>query len=342
MIYQSLPVHSLFHPPLTEGWFIDIETTGLCKHTHSVLMVGILEKKEEKFFYHFWLLEDLCEETTLLKEVVSFLRDCPKLYTYGGSTFDLSFLEARCSLLQVPLHSHLFFEHVDLKKLPLMRYLLKEMSLNRQTLEHLIHFNRSITTKGKDLVRIILLYVQTKEMTYQTLIKSHNLDELLSLVALCHFYSFLNALTAETCTGFLCERNIVHCTCVPSLTFPVDLQVTLADFTLDYVSSSHTLSLTLPVRQQTLKQFLPYKDYYAVNGQLIHKSLAQCIPATFKRKATKENAFLIKDDMFIFSTTSDALWQDETGKPHCLYDPTTYTKDTFFATLGKIITRGRF
>ena len=87
---------------------------------------------------------------------------------------------------------------------------------------------------------------------------------------------------------------------------------------IDWVKGTPTLTVHVTFSKLTLKQYLtPYKDYFYIpsQDQLIHRSLANFIPSSEKRKVTREECALIKTDYYISLFTTHKLttvvWYDD-------------------------------
>lgn len=107
-------------------------------------------------------------------------------------------------------------------------------------------------------------------------------------------------------------------------TVPVTLyQNTQAQLTL----KNTTATLTIPVYHGSLKFFFPnYKDYYYLpkEDMAVHKSVAEFVDSTYRKKATAATCYVTKEGTFLPSL-SITSWKQNTAQPKC--DSSSLNKD---------------
>jgi predicted nuclease with RNAse H fold len=118
--------------------FLDIETTGLSRHYHSITLVGTIMADE----YRSWIAGDDPEE---LREIVS---RAEIMVTFNGKSFDVPFLEAAIPGLGFPK------EHVDL------RYAVRHTGLSggQKAIERSLALNNREGVEDIDGAEAVLLW----------------------------------------------------------------------------------------------------------------------------------------------------------------------------------------
>ena len=82
--------------------YLDIETTGLDRHYHSITTIALYDGHEIKTYVHGQNLEDFIDEIYKYKVII----------TYNGKSFDIPFIESffiiRLNLAQIDLRYVLY------------------------------------------------------------------------------------------------------------------------------------------------------------------------------------------------------------------------------------------
>lgn len=324
--YQTLTIP--FQPLKECIGFLDIETSGLCKQKSCILLIGLGIYENHVLTHHTWYLENPEDEVQLIIQCINKFKSLTKLYTYNGSSFDLSFLQSRaeCYGLSFLLSSRL--THVDFKKLPLFKAFLGP-TLTRQAIESKLQYKRHLQSSGRQLAQSNTLYLNTKQTVYKTLMASHHKEDLESLIVMYSFYRFLSSFQHAHLNHHSLEPDTLILSLHLSSSYPCDLSLCLDDFLLNYKKDTNYITLSLSPQKLTLKQPLNPKDYFVVNNTLMHHSLAQFIPSSAKKKATKKDAYIERHDTFI--PHPNGIWQNSENHTYALYDttldPTIYFTD---------------
>lgn len=308
---------------------LDIETTGLKREQDHIICIGLTYLNAvSKLQTEHWFLDHPEEEKALLERFLTFISDYEALFTYYGRGFEFPFIQAR--LKQYQLNDTAFMT----KKLIDMRPALKAFNAKRSDLEARLHFQRHFQSSGEDMVKLYRTYTQTGAEIYKTCILAHQSEELQSLLLFFELYlSFYHS------KDWILEKQLVEeqslslvvGTASPFLT---DFEGFLHGMQIRYHKNETFFCVTIPIYKGSLSHALtPIKDYYYIESQkeLMHKSLAQFIPSSLKRKATADECVVTKESRFIeiFSNhkLTSPLWKDLGGK---LYLETTdYSLDVF-------------
>lgn len=277
--------------------FLDIETSGLNKQNDTIISIGILYLGTHKqpTLKH-WFLENKEEEKSLLESFLLFLCNYDTIYTYNGKGFDYPFLLSRMHYHNLDTSPFLSLKLIDTKEC------LKHFARNRMALETMLHFKRQSSTSGKEVIKLYRTYLDCHNTIYSALIIKRQEDELRSLLAFYELYDML--LNFSNFKYVECKEtsDALAMTFQSPVPFTHSFDGTAFDLHFSYQEGSHLLYLTLPLIHTTLKHYLePSKDYYYIEsqGQLMHKSLAQFIPASLRRRATKEECCITKSSCYL-------------------------------------------
>ncbi len=294
---------------------LDIETSGLNRQHDQVISIGVaLSDSHQHPVLKHWFLETKEEEKNLLESFLLFLKNTQSIYTYGGRTFDYPFLLSRMESYGLDTSPFLKLKLVDMKDL------LKPLGKERKLLEASLSFQRQSSAKGKDILKLYRTFEASKSPLYRDLILKHQKDELYSLLAFLELYHTLLHLDQFVCTQHRLSSKEICFSYEGNMPFRHSFSGKAFDWTMTYEKEGHLLSVSLPVVDTTLKQYLqPINNYYYIESQkqLMHKSLAQFIPAPLKRRATKEECVILKSDSYIrlYSTykVTAPIWYDDEG-----------------------------
>ena len=307
-------------PPLLhkKHFLLDIETSGLNKHIDYIVCIGVTFVNEtDELTHHQWMLQLPEEEKEILSCFLEFTQRFSHVYTYGGKHFDWPFLLARCTFHQLNPSMLQSLHLIDMKKS------LQHFGATRINLEDALGVIRHSTTSGKALVKVYRTYQACGETIYKTIILAHNKDELSTLLSFYELYQtlyhlkhfhFIDTLKSSVSLDFSAK--------VPYL-FTTNFQGCYKNITLCWESGTQILGIKVAFSYLKLKQYLtPYKDYYYIpsQGQLLHRTLAHFVASSDKRKATKEECTIYKEDDYIPLYTTYKLdipiWYDSVNSPY--------------------------
>lgn len=303
--------------------FLDIETTGLCKHSDHIIAIGLVHKDGQQLVLTQWIGESIIDEKIIINNLLSKLSSLDKLYTYGGTHFDYAFIAAKAAQYDLDLTSFQRLSHIDFKKLPSFKYLSQWIPLKRSSLDLLLSCSRTLTITGRELAKVAILQTTGPSSTYADLIRLHNLEELYSLINYFGLHQLLQGINLTALIHTESNPSSIQYTfkCAKYLSHP--LYIETLEFTFNYNPEAPHIELVVLPTYQELKRYLPYKDYYFVNGELLHHSLASFLPASLKVKAKKELCILTKKALFLpsSSATSDEIWVDDNKNNYIVYQP---------------------
>ena len=291
---------------------LDIETSGLHRQRDVIISIGVLflDAQKQPTIKH-WFLETKEEEKNILESFLLFLSGYETIYTYNGKGFDYPFLISRMQHYEIDITSFLSLKLIDIKEV------LKYFTRNRKVIESMLSFKRKSNTEGKEIIKLYRTYLACQDPIYANLIFKHQEDELHSLLAFHELYDTLfnhsNWKYVEHKKGL----DALEITLKRPFPFTYTFNGVAFDIHFSYAQGSNLFLLTLPLINDSLKHYLePAKDYYYIEsqGQLMHKSLAQFIPASLRRRATKEECSVNRHSTYVKIYTtyklSTRLWYD--------------------------------
>lgn len=352
-IHNTLPDPSgryIFHQPVDQITFFDIETTGLSSKTASIYLIGAMHYNCPTGSWELtqWFADDYQSEPEILEAFLSYLKDFSYLYHFNGCTFDIPFITAKCEkhgILPSPEVSGMLKNvissrssepapaNIDLLKE--IRPLKKRLGLekaNQSYLERWVGLNREDIYNGGQLIKVYSEYMQQKILhkekgtELKKLLLLHNHDDIAGMIHVCSMLAYQDffspAEPAPVTVTHLTSNNLTLELPVRiprkitlehsfSMTDAAESQPENAILTLDKTAAT----LSLPLYRGTLKYFFPdHKDYYYLPQEdtAIHKSVAQFVDTSCRQKATAANCYTKKEGVFLpsLSTKEPALKED--------------------------------
>lgn len=313
MIYITNQHQSDFKIDASTHCYLDIETTGLSKHLDTIVCIGLAYFIDGTLTVSQWIIENPQEEALLIS---TFLQEIPKfkkIYTYGGKHFDWPFILEKAQLYDLDTTILTTFHLVDLKP----------SKTKRTTFEDLIGFKRQLTTSGRELAKLCKLFITTNAPQYKTLICEHNTEELRSILATSQYYKFLNHLKPELMDSYSFGAESFIFNLRPTDTYPYAFNYDENDCTVCYDPTTQLFSLSLNCLSLKLRAYLPARDYYLVDGALMHKSLARLLPASMRQKVSKSDCYLEQKGLYLpISLSGETIkWQDTSKQNYTFYNP---------------------
>ena len=172
--------------------FLDTETTGLAGGAGTyVFLVGVGYFEGDQFCVRQYFMRDYNEERALLSALNDLLANFKAVVTYNGKTFDLPLMESRYIMsgmkmsLKDPYHFDLLYPARRLWKRRLENCSLS--TVEREILKVI----RDDDVPGYLIPEIYFSYLRTKDARALKQVFEHNLQDILSLVALVSRMCFL-------------------------------------------------------------------------------------------------------------------------------------------------------
>lgn len=164
--------------------YLDAETTGLAGGTGTyAFLVGVGFFRQGRFVVRQHFMRDLDEEPALLSALAGLLPSFDGVVTYNGRGFDIPLLETRFVLGRLRWPRHLW----QLDFLPFARRLWRRRLPDCQlgTIEaHILGVERPDDVSGRLIPSLYFTYLRSGQPGDLPQIFAHNLNDVLSLVAL--------------------------------------------------------------------------------------------------------------------------------------------------------------
>ena len=172
--------------------FLDTETTGLAGGAGTyIFLVGVGYFEGDQFCVRQYFMRDYNEERALLSALNDLLANFKAVVTYNGKTFDLPLMESRYIMsgmkmsLEDPYHFDLLYPARCLWKRRLE-------SCSLSTVEReILKVSRDDDVPSYLIPEIYFRYLRTKDARAIKQVFEHNLQDILSLVALVSRMCFL-------------------------------------------------------------------------------------------------------------------------------------------------------
>ncbi len=172
--------------------FLDTETTGLAGGAGTyVFLVGVGYFEGDQFCVRQYFMRDYNEERALLSALNDLLANFKAVVTYNGKTFDLPLMESRYIMsgmkmsLKNPYHFDLLYPARRLWKRRLENCSLSTVERD------ILGVIRENDVPGYLVPEIYFRYLKTKDARALKQVFEHNLQDILSLVALVSRMCFL-------------------------------------------------------------------------------------------------------------------------------------------------------
>ncbi|MCQ2506722.1 MAG: ribonuclease H-like domain-containing protein [Lachnospiraceae bacterium] len=259
---------------------LDIETSSFSPNEGFITEAGIIIKSSSNLILTQFVLEELCDEEKVLRELLNIIKESKLIVTMDGNTFQLSFLNGRFSKYyslysdyQTAISKCIFLS---------MKQYLKILSEN-QPFSYDVHsfalkngYKRKSTTQSLDLISIFAAYIGNNKLEN---LKKSNTQSISSV--------YLNKMLLHN------EDDLLELfTTVYTLNLnPIKLEAN------DILSGT----LAGKIEKRELKYYLDNpKDYvYLISEDMaIHKSLAFSSNKDNITKCTKQNCYIRKTGCF--------------------------------------------
>ncbi len=316
--------------------YFDIETTGFSSKTESIYLIGAAYKNDDDSFTLVqWLDDTSKDEAKMLLLFREFLKSFDVLINFNGNTFDVPFVLNRAMKYGIHFSIDKLIMIDIYKEIKKYKNFFKTPDLKQKSIEVFLGINREDEYNGGQLIEVYREFISltnnnTKKNELLTLLLLHNHDDLIGLVNICDIYAYLDIFSGKFSTHHIeLEEQylILRCILESPLKMPIfDLyhyamcgnrnrknksnETMISNLLsesqgvferIKIEAHGNFLNLMIPVLSLKLKYFYEnYKDYYYLPDEdmAIHKSVAQFVDKSHRKKATKENCYIKKAGMF--------------------------------------------
>lgn len=296
--------------------YFDIETTGLSATSSYVYLIGCAFFQNEQYHLLQWLATEPSEEKELISLFLSHAKNFSCLIQFNGNTFDIPFLEKKCTRHCLPFSLD-SLEQIDYYKL-LQPYkkILPVSNLKLKTLSEFLQIQREDLFSGAELTTLYTAFVgkykiatltgHTEEAdALESVLLLHNKEDITILPAI---GALVHTLTSLACADFS-VTSIIPQEQELRLTLshndngfiPCTLQKNDGSTTYTIIITQNELFLSIPLYTGELKHFFQnYKDYFylPLEDTAIHASVATFVEKEYRKKATAATCYVKKQGTF--------------------------------------------
>ncbi|HHX79387.1 MAG TPA: ribonuclease H-like domain-containing protein [Acholeplasmataceae bacterium] len=297
---MSEPI-SLFHKNFL---IFDIETTGFSRDHAIIYMIGCIYKKDGSYEYCNIFASDSSKEEDMIRYFFNMLKDFNCLISFNGNNFDIPFLLARAKKHSIKETISLL-ESIDIYGLlrP-FRKCLSFSNLKLDTVQNELGYARKDTATGGDLIHIYHAYAREPYHPYYKLLLLHNKEDvegMIPLLPLIDIFILIEAYHFDFLSTDEINKKIVATYALPHKA-GVDFVLSHQGCELKFSVNQQTVKFTLPFCHDKKKRFFEnFKDYMYIpeKDEVIHKSIANFMPAHQKIKSKKSNCYISYSGVFI-------------------------------------------
>ena len=180
----------IFNPE--EYCVLDIETTGLNRKYHKIILIGILYKIDNIIILKQFFAENPDEEVRILHKFCDIFNNFSYVVTYNGVSFDIPFLKERFK------YNNLQWNFDNIKHIDILQCIRREKTqlpienFKLKTVEKFLDINRKDTISGEDSVLLYNKYVKHPSPSIKKTILLHNYEDVYYLNKLLSIFDYIS------------------------------------------------------------------------------------------------------------------------------------------------------
>ena len=174
---------------------LDIETTGFSREKASIILIGLIIKKNNQLISKQIFAESLDEEALILSEFIKVLKSLKDYFfiTYNGHSFDLPFINSKLNQYTINYQLNLN-NNFDLYRLIRKNKQLLDLERhNLKTIEKFLGIHRKDSISGKESIQLYYHYLESNSSAILNKILLHNYEDikyLLPLLEILKYFSY--------------------------------------------------------------------------------------------------------------------------------------------------------
>ena len=301
--------------PVEDIMFFDIETTGLSSWKSGLYLIGLLTYDDGwKLIQYF--CEDVADEVTVLENFFTLLSSKKVLISFNGDGFDIPFLAHMTEQYGLPCTFDGVESYDILKKIRPLKKLLGLENLKLKTCEKFLGINREDRFSGGELINVYFQWQKDRSQDLLDCLLLHNFEDIENMPNVLPILNYIYALKADfsllsqevvknptdsrrvLSLRYSCFRDSDNEKTEISVPMPID--VNLENWFINL--SGPEINLCIDLYEGELKFFYPnYSDYYylPMEDRAIHKSLAEFVDRSHRKKATAKTCYQKVSGLFL-------------------------------------------
>lgn len=203
---------------------LDIETTGLSPLRHQIILIGVILIEEDHLLARQFFAENLSEEDLILDAFAETAQDVDVFFNYNGDSFDIPFINKRCSKLgfDFAMQPNQSMDIYRVLRHSYFKDILPNLKL--KTVEKLFSDDRSDTISGGESVLLYQRYMHDKNQDDVKKILLHNLDDIRLLYEILPVFGKLDVHKVAFAHGFFVHYDMPFST-EPFKIFVEDIRI---------------------------------------------------------------------------------------------------------------------
>lgn len=295
---------------LRSGIFFDIETTGFSAQKNAIYLIGCGHYINSQWELIQWLAEDESseEQIMILNSFFEYIRQSDTLISYNGASFDLPFIQKKCSAFHLESDFTTFIHRDLYKDIQKIKHLLCLENLKLKTVERFLGIYREDMYSGGELIPIFKKYCETHDDRLLDLLLLHNMEDIKDMLFILPVLSYLSIgqdfdiIQAASVSEHTFEISIKLPEALPRELKPLTYPLSNMNENICAVIKTDRILLHIPIFNGELKYFYKnYKDYYYLIEEdcAVHKSVAAYVEPSFRKKATAKTCYTKKAGQFL-------------------------------------------
>ncbi len=288
--------------PLGKVLLFDIETTGLKKECSYVYLIGCAFYDDGVFKIRQYMASSALDEREIIFEFLKFASNFSLIITFNGDRFDIPYINFKSNFYGFDLNLEKITSFDIYKYAKPLKCLLGLERMNQKSIETFLNIHRDDKFDGGRLIPIYYEYERTFDPKLEAHLLLHNHDDIEGMFKILPILNYLSILKGE----FKFENyEICQNTLILNFKLPYEIvkEFKKSIFNVVNIFAKDTLlQVNINIFEGEAK--LPLKDienyyYLPEEDKVIHKSVAEFVDKSHKKKATKKNCFLKKTGKFI-------------------------------------------
>lgn len=290
--------------------FFDIETTGFSPEITSLYLIGIMYYSDKSFHIRQYFNDDGKSEVEIISSFMEFSMNFEYLIHYNGDGFDIPYINNKFTE-HILDYSFNHLTSIDLYKIakPIKNALYLD-NLKQKTVEQFLGVSREDIYSGRDLIKIYLEYLSTKNEKLKAQLMCHNYEDVLGVLLISEILLYRELLDGVFIVKdvYIKDQRFII---TMELPYCLPKRISKGQNDILLTANGNQATLNIPIYEGELKFFFKdYKNYYYLPAEdkAIHKSVATYVDNDYRTKATKQNCYLKVSGAFVMEYNDGIMY----------------------------------